>query len=362
MFAALSWRLRVLESRGTGARRYRNQVVFLAADATRLKELETAARQYLAWHSICEERTQLNLDAQQEAAATTKRQLWLDTVKQRIPETYHWLLVPSLPDHRTPAEQMEWLELKLSGPDHLPVRASKRLKNDGLLVTQYAGTMLRMELDRVPLWKGDHVLVKDLADWFAQYLYLPRLRSTDVLLYAVADGTKSLAWAQDGFAYADRWDAGASRYRGLVAGQLAPAVYNGESVVVKPEAATAQIERDRPPVVEPPPPSDYPVDPGKKGGEVKEPPPQPPSPQSPVVVRQKRFFGSVGIDPRHPARDVSVIATELVARLMALQGADADIRLDITVRVPGGVPQDVERTVRENARVLKFTSAEFDAE
>jgi len=47
---------------------------------------------------------------------------------------------------------------------------------------------------------------------------------------------------------------------------------------------------------------------------------------------------------------------------MALQGADADIRLDITVRVPGGVPQDVERTVRENARVLKFTSAEFDAE
>jgi hypothetical protein len=55
-------------------------------------------------------------------------------------------------------------------------------------------------------------------------------------------------------------------------------------------------------------------------------------------------------------------ATELVARLMALQGADADIRLDITVRVSGGVPQDVERTVRENARVLKFTSAEFDAE
>jgi hypothetical protein len=214
----------------------------------------------------------------------------------------------------------------------------------------------------VPLWKGDHVSVKDLADWFAQYLYLPRLRSTDVLLHAIADGAKSLAWAQDGFAYADRWDAGASRYRGLVAGQLAPVVYNAESVVVKPEAATAQIERDRPAVVEPPVSPEYPVGPGAKKGGVKEPPLSPSPAPSPVAVRPKRFFGSVAIDPRHPARDVSVIATELVARLMALQGADADIRLDITVRMPGGVPQDVERTVRENARTLKFTSAEFDAE
>ena len=138
----------VLESRGTGARRYKNQVVFLAPDATRLKELEAAVRQYLAWNSICAERKQLNLDAQQESTASAKRDQWLETVKQRIPETYHWLLVPSLQDPQASAQQIEWLELKLTGADQLAPRASKRLKNDGLLVTQLAGTMLRLELDR----------------------------------------------------------------------------------------------------------------------------------------------------------------------------------------------------------------------
>jgi hypothetical protein len=46
----------------------------------------------------------------------------------------------------------------------------KKMKNDGALVTQLAGTMLRLELDRIPRWKGDHVSVRDLTDWFAQYL------------------------------------------------------------------------------------------------------------------------------------------------------------------------------------------------
>ena len=65
---------------------------------------------------------------------------------------------------------------RLSGQDALAVRASKKLRNDELLVTGLAGTRLRMELDRVPLWRGDHVAIKQLAEDFARYLYLPRLK------------------------------------------------------------------------------------------------------------------------------------------------------------------------------------------
>lgn len=39
-----------------------------------------------------------------------------------------------------------------------------------------------MELDKVPLWRGDHVTLKQLVEDFAQYLYLPRLKDSDVLL------------------------------------------------------------------------------------------------------------------------------------------------------------------------------------
>ncbi len=34
--------------------------------------------------------------------------------------------------------------------------------------------MKRMELDRVPLWRGSHVAVKQLIEDFGRYLYLPR--------------------------------------------------------------------------------------------------------------------------------------------------------------------------------------------
>ena len=46
----------ILEKRGNSPRRYRNTLVFLAADRSRLDELEVAARYYLAWKSICDRR------------------------------------------------------------------------------------------------------------------------------------------------------------------------------------------------------------------------------------------------------------------------------------------------------------------
>src|SRR5260370_1172296 len=125
----------------------------------------------------------------------------------------------------------------------LAVRASRKRENDGLLITRYAGTNLRLELDKVPLWRGDAVSVKQLADDFAQYLYLPRLRDTDVLLAAVRDGVAALTWERETFAYADSYDTKRQCYLGLKAGQqIMPSL---ESLLVKPEVAAAQIAVDK---------------------------------------------------------------------------------------------------------------------
>ena len=40
------------------------------------------------------------------------------------------------------------------GQESLAVRASKKLVSEELLVTRLAPTLLRMEMDRVPLWRG----------------------------------------------------------------------------------------------------------------------------------------------------------------------------------------------------------------
>ena len=200
-------------------------------------------------------------------------------MEQRIPETYIWLLIPEQPD---PQGMATWTEIRLQsqGPaqEALAVRAAKKLRNEGLLVTQMAGTRLRMELDRIPLWRGDHVSIKQLADGFARYLYLPRLRSTDVLVGAIEQGVGQLTWESETFAYADSWDATRQAYRGLQAGQSVRAVLDAESVLVKPAAARRHLDATQPaPAVEPglplPPPD--PTQPPTNGPVV-----QPPSPKT----------------------------------------------------------------------------------
>jgi predicted AAA+ superfamily ATPase len=75
---------KILDARGSSPRRYRNILVFLAADRTRLSELEQAVREYLAWKSIEDERETLNLDAFQANQARTKREQAEETI-ERLP-------------------------------------------------------------------------------------------------------------------------------------------------------------------------------------------------------------------------------------------------------------------------------------
>src|SRR6266571_2522356 len=241
----------ILEHRGTSPRYNANTLVFLAADRTRLEELEQAARQYLAWKDIEEEQEILNLDAFQRNQAKSRREHAEGAIKARIPETYCWLLVPGPSEDSAASAKASWREIRLQPvQEALAVRASRKLENDGLLLTRYAGTTLRLELDKVPLWRGDYVSVKQLADDFAQYLYLPRLRDTDVLLAAVRDGIASLTWERETFAYADSNDASSHHYLGLkTSQQIIPSL---DGVLVKPEVAAAQIAEDMVTKAQPP--------------------------------------------------------------------------------------------------------------
>ena len=121
-------------------------------------------------------------------------------------------------------------------------RASRRMRNDELLITVFAGTRLRMELDRIPLWRGDHVSVRQLVDDFARYSYLPRLSEPAVLLEAIRNGLSLMTWEQDSFAYADGYDDGAGRYRGLQSGPRGALTDSDPGLLVRPEVARKQMD------------------------------------------------------------------------------------------------------------------------
>ena len=349
----------ILESRGSAPRIYRNTLVFLAADKTRLQDLDEAVRRYLAWESILDEREQLDLSPHQVKQAEIQKEAASSAVTARLPETYQWLLVPV---QARPDTSMEWQAMRLSGQHSLAARASKKLKSDELLVTGFAATRLRMELDRVPLWRGDHVSIKQIVEDFARYLYLPRVSDSTVLLNAISDGIALLTWKQDAYAFADSFDDEAKRYRGLRGGQVISLPdADAPGLLVKSDIARRQLDAERPPSAgsgegagggtggEGP-------DPGGGSGPGGGPSDQPPAPQP------KRFHGTATLDAERVGRDASRIADEVIAHLSGLVGAKVTVTLEIEAEVPAGAPDHVVRTVTENSRTLKFTSQGFEKE
>ena len=286
--------------------------------------------------------------------AETQRDAASDTVTARLPETWQWLLVPV---QEAPQDAVKWQATRLSGRAGLAARAATRLINDELLITSFSGTRLRMELDRVPLWRGDHVAVKQMVEDFARYTYLPRMQSPAVLLGAVAAGVSLLTWERDGFALADSYDEQAKRYVGLRSGMLvALPDASASDLLVKPDVAAAQLDAERVPV--PGPLGEGPNDDG--GGFQPGPPGTPPPPPQPP--QPTRFHGNVSLDATRAGRDASQITDEVVAHLTGLPRARVTVTLEIHAELPEGAPDHVVRTVTENSRTLKFTSHGFERE
>ena len=349
----------ILESRGNAPRLYRNSLVFLAADRTRLQDLDEALRRYLAWESIMAEREQLDLSPHQVKQAETQKDAASSAVTARLPETYQVLLVPV---QSRPQDAMDWQAIRLTGPDALALRASKRLKNEEHLVTALGATRLRMEMDRIPLWRGDHVEVRQIVDDFARYPYLPRLKDPDVILTAIGGGIGLLSWQQDSFAFAESYDEEAQRYRGLRAGRMIT-LPDGDSsgLLVKPDVARRQLDAES---AEAKTPTGQQSNGAETVGETTATPfgTEHKPPDTPASARPRRFHGTVSLDAMRAGLDASQIADEVISHLVGLVGAKVKVTLEVEAEIPDGAPDHVVRTVTENSRTLKFTSQGFEEE
>lgn len=212
-------------------------------------------------------------------------------------------------------------------------------------------------MDDVPLWRGDHVAVKQLVDDFARYLYLPRLAGPEVLVQAIRDGLALLTWRADTFGYAESYDEGASRYRGLHGGHSVSVSADSAGFLVKPDAASKQLDAETPPPGAPTPP------PGPGGGEPGPRPGPGETPPTPPAAQQlRRFHGSVRVDSTRVGRDAGRIADEVIAHLAGQMGAEVTVTIEIEARLPNGATDQLVRTVTENSRTLKFDSHGFETE
>ncbi len=306
----------ILTQKGQRPRLARNCLVFLAPDERELDALLEATAMHLAWQSIPEAKSKADESG--------------ETVDLRLGATWIHALVPTQPD---PAGAVQWEELKVGGKGQLAERTGAKLAREEMLLPELGGLRLRMELDRYLWTETDHVPAGQLAAWFARHLYLPRLRNEETLFRAIQE------LSDDTFAVAAGWDEAAQRYRGLQCGGGGAAlpVVNHATLVVKPLAARRYLE-----------------------AEEYENPSLPP-PSAPELL-PNLFLGSVRLDPARIGRDAGRIAEEVLGHLAASPGAEVEVTMQIRIKIPQGVKDDVARTVTENAATLKFTAHSFERE
>jgi len=331
----------ILSFRGSSPRTYRNTLVFLAPDKTRLEELVSAVRYYLAWNSIIQDEESLNLDNFQKRLSETKLKSSDETVNARIPETYQWLLVPCQPD---PRGEVIWQEYRQQGSEDIINRASKKLKSEDLLFTEIGALRIRHELDKIPLWRGNHVTIRQLIEDFATYLYLPRIVNEQVIFSSLKQVPFTLVPDPESFAYAASFDEKTKKYHGLKPNSSG-AIFDGMSLLVKPEIFDQNNEKDTLSVFD-----------GDRNPE-----PDFDHDKEPIIEEvYSRFHGRVKIDNIRAGSNVGKIAEEVIQHLTTQQDSDVEIYLEIKANIPKGASEKVRRDVLENCKSLHFESFGFE--
>lgn len=353
---ALQEAQRILEQRGSASRIYRNLLIFLAADTARSEELMSAVAEYLAWASLKKQVKELNLAPYNEAQIETKLESSNRDVQLRLGETYNWLLVPEQPD---PQGVVKIDTIRVTGDGTLAERASRKLVDNQLLNRVFSPVLLRIALDRIPLWKGNHLAAGELWELLARYLYLPRLASREVLYKAVESGPHQLLWDEEGFGLADSYDERTLRYLGLRGPGAQPAQQlpmTAGTLLVRPLAAKDQMEHEA---------ADKPASTlgnapeaaaSSSGVGSHETPPAVPA--QPRALR--RFHATAKLNPLRISRDAAQIAEEIVQRLAGVVDTDVEVTVEIQARTAAGFPPEVVRAVSENGQTLKLESFAFE--
>jgi predicted AAA+ superfamily ATPase len=332
----------LLESRGNAQRLFKNTLVFLAADENDAEALRAAVREYLAWRSIQDERDQLNLDAQQRRQVSDSLNTADDTVDLRVQTAYSWLIVPVQPE---PLGQIELQTNRISGDDNFYARAARKLRNDGLLITEWSPDILRMELDNT-IWgedRGWEVGLKQLWEYLAQYVYLPRLFDREVLVEAVKDGVRRL---DAPFAYATGVNE-KGYHTGLVFRSTGSVYFDENSILVHRDHVA------EPPVERPPVPlggTEGRAEVGEAGVYEEE----------PEETRITRYYGRASVDSMRVNKEMGLIVEEVIERLTSQVGCEVAITVEIQAVLPEGFDEGTIRTVSENSRTLKFDHYGFE--
>jgi hypothetical protein len=346
-----------LQRRGSGQRKFRNALVFVAGDETGLDACREIARKYLAWKSIVEDKEMADglTRAQFEDASSRMRQS-AEALAQRIRSTWSHVFYPmpvqdwgngSGPAASFALGHTSVVNRAPSKP--IPQIVYEKLRANGVVVDELGPDTLLAELHKVWDQSKPHIEIAMLLDWFASYVYLTRLRDDATLTLAI----EKLVGKLDGpVAFAQSYDQQSGRYEGVSrwAANLGTNVARGllvwRTALTEHEAPTAAGTTGT-----------------VTGGRGAKPTGEGQSQLEDTGTRRpRRFYASILLDPDKAGLQVAKIAEEILFELGRPNGANLRLVLEVEASAPGGYSNDVVDVVRANIRDLKLDAGKVGFE
>lgn len=348
---------------GTKPRYRSNRLIFLAADHGVLSRLNDVARVVLAWASIVDDikESKLTIDNLQQKQAEKELKSAEDVLPRAVRECYKWLLCPMQDAPADPKPGIEVFPINTAA-GAAGAEIERVCTDNELVISAWSPVHLRSKL-RELYWKGGHHYTNAAAflEDTARYLYMPRLKSKDVLVQAINAGAASKDFFGTAYGFADGKFEGFSLGGGGVA-------FNDTLILIEPAAALAYEEASRPK-----PGGDsgsnqtatmgadttggQTVSGGTPGAGLGE---QTGATSVPPPARAKSFFGAADIPTATAKMKLVQIADEIVSALATDPNATIQITVEIAADFPDGASDTVKRAVSENARSLGLKTADWE--
>lgn len=347
-----------LQRRGTGQRRFRNALVFVAPDESGLDTCREIARKYLAWKSIIEDKEMAKgLTGAQVEDAQSRMRHSAEGLAQRVRSTWSHVIYPGPSgdggNGSGPAAgfELEHASVVNRAPGK-PIAqvVYDKLKANSVIVDELGPDTLMAELSKVWDDSKPHIEVATLLDWFASYVYLPSLRDDATLTLAIEKLIEKIE-APIAFALSYNQETGAYEGVSLWTANLGSNVANGLLVwrSVLPERETGGETTGAGAATGP-------------GGGTATGTDEQPDTGAAAVGKLRRFFGSIPLDPDKAGLQVAKIAEEILFELSRADGATVTLTLEIEASSPVGYPEDIVDVVRSNVRDLKLDTADVGFE
>lgn len=329
-------------------RRFRNTLFFVAADEGLLSTAREATRKAMAWGEIADDRRlQDQLPPAQMKDATEKAKGAREGATKAVRLAWSHILFPIKTEATEAGRAFDLDQLTLASKDRaaIPMAVYDKVgpKGDNVAKEKLGPDTLWLNLK--PLWPEErsHLAISEIAEWFASYVYLPKLRDRVVLEGAIRDGVCKLDPA---FGYADRYDQAHDTYSGLAWAKGLPDQLPDTAVLVRASIVLDRLKDE---------PSTQP-----KGGVLTqttgagECPPGTAEDEANGPTRPTRFFGSVEIDMVRPVKSFDTILNAVIMELQRNPATKVKLTLEIEAESPAGFDDADIGVVRDNARQLRF--------